>query len=71
MIVRELVAATPDTEAVLWRYCTELDLVDVVDVNARPVDDPIRYRLAEPRQLEVVWQVGLPVGATARRGQLR
>jgi predicted acetyltransferase len=57
MVVRELVAATVETEAALWRYCTELDLVDVVEMNARPLDEPIRYRLSEPRQLEVVWQV--------------
>ena len=33
MIVRELIAASPDTEAALWRYCIELDLVDVVEVD--------------------------------------
>ncbi len=56
MIVRELIAASSDTEAALWRYCTELDLVEVVEVIARPLDDPIRYRLTEARQLEVIWQ---------------
>jgi predicted acetyltransferase len=56
MIVRELVAPSAETEAALWRYCTELDLVDVVEVIARPLDDPIRHRLTEPRQLDVVWQ---------------
>ena len=56
MIVRELVSPSAEIEAALWRYCTELDLVDVVEVIARPLDDPIRYRLTEPRQLDVVWQ---------------
>jgi predicted acetyltransferase len=56
MIVRELIASSAETEAALWRYCTELDLVDVVEVIARPLDDPIRYRLTEPRRLDVVWQ---------------
>jgi predicted acetyltransferase len=56
MLVRELVAATPDTEAALWRYCVELDLVDEVEAEARPLDDPIRWRVEDPRQYEVVWQ---------------
>jgi len=56
MVVRELIAATPETEAALWRYCVELDLVGVVEMTARPLDDPIRWRLTEPRQLEVVRQ---------------
>ena len=74
MNVRELIAASPDTEAALWRYCTELDLVETVDVIARPLDDPIRYRLTEPRQLDVVWQadfvwvrlLDVPAALTAR-----
>jgi predicted acetyltransferase len=57
MVVRELIAASPATEAALWRYCVELDLVDVVEIESRPLDDPIRWRLTEPRQLDVVWQV--------------
>jgi predicted acetyltransferase len=56
MVVRELVAATPDTESALWRYCVELDLVDEVEVEARPLDDPIRWRIEDPRQYRVVWQ---------------
>lgn len=56
MIVRELVAATADTEAALWRYCVELDLVDEVEVEARPLDDPMRWRVQDPRQYHVVWQ---------------
>lgn len=56
MIVREIVAADPDTEAALWRYCVELDLVDEVEVESQPLDAPIRWRLTDPRQLRVVWQ---------------
>jgi predicted acetyltransferase len=56
MIVRELVAAAPDTEAALWRYCVELDLVDEVELESQPLDAPIRWRIEDPRQLRVVWQ---------------
>jgi predicted acetyltransferase len=56
MIVRELIASSPETEATLWQYCVELDLVDEVEVESRPLDDPIRWRLTEPRRLDVVWQ---------------
>jgi predicted acetyltransferase len=56
LVVRELIAATPATEAALWRYCFELDLVGVVEAVARPLDDPIRWRLVEPRQLRVLRQ---------------
>jgi predicted acetyltransferase len=56
LIVREFVAATPETAAALWRYVVEVDLVSVVEMQARPLDDPIRWRLTEPRQLEVLRQ---------------
>ena len=56
MIVRELVAPSAETEAAVWKYCTDSDLVDVVEIIARPLDDPIRFRLTEPRRLDVVWQ---------------
>lgn len=56
LVVRELVAADPETEAALWRYCLEVDLVDEVEVESRPLDDPIRWRLRDPRQLRVLWQ---------------
>jgi len=56
MIVRELVAVSAETEAALWQYCVDLDLVDEVEVETRPLDDPIRWRLTEPRRLDVVWQ---------------
>jgi predicted acetyltransferase len=55
-IVREFVASTAGTEAALWRYLVEVDLVAVVEMQARPLDDPIRWRLTEPRQLEVIRQ---------------
>lgn len=51
--VRELVAVDDGTEAALWRYCLELDLVGEV-VAACPPDDPLRWWLADPRQVRVL-----------------
>lgn len=43
-------AATDDAHLALWRYLLELDLVEEVRVWTRP-DDPVRWRLADPRRL--------------------
>lgn len=50
--VREVVAATPDTHAALWRYLLDVDLVDVVEASV-PLDDPLLWRLVDPRALGV------------------
>jgi predicted acetyltransferase len=50
--VREVVAATPDTHAALWQYLLGVDLVDVVEASV-PLDDPLLWRLADPRALGV------------------
>jgi predicted acetyltransferase len=51
--VRMLVGLTLDAEAALWRYLLDMDLAGVVQLFDRPVDDPIRWRLADPRRLRV------------------
>lgn len=51
--VFDLRGANAEVEAGLWRYLFEIDLVDVILARDRPVDDPIRWRLADPRRLEV------------------
>jgi predicted acetyltransferase len=48
-----LVGLTPEADAALWRYILDLDLAGSVQVDDRPVDDPIRWRLADPRRLRV------------------
>jgi predicted acetyltransferase len=53
VVVEELRGVTPEVEAGLWRYVLDLDLVGRVRVLRRPVDDPVRWRLADPRQLRV------------------
>jgi predicted acetyltransferase len=56
LVVRELAAADPAVEAALWDFCASVDLVDVVEAKGRPLDDPLRWRLVEPRQLRVTRQ---------------
>jgi len=70
-----LVGLTPDAEASLWRYLFELDLAGTIKLPDRPVDDPIRWRLADPRRLRVtdvgdhLWVrlLDLPGALAARR----
>jgi predicted acetyltransferase len=70
-----LVGLTPEAEAALWRYVLELDLAGTVKLTDRPVDDPIRWRLADPRRLRVtdigdqLWVrlLDLPGALAARR----
>ena len=72
---RMLVGLTPEAEAALFRYLTELDLAGTVKLLSRPVDDPIRWRLADPRRLRVtdlgdqLWVrlLDLPGALAARR----
>ena len=70
-----LVGLTPEADAALWRYLFELDLAGTIRLRDRPVDDPIRWRLADPRRLRVT-EVGdhlwvrlldLPGALAARR----
>ena len=43
--------ASADVEAALWRFLCDIDLVERVECWNRPLDDPLRWRLAEPRRL--------------------
>jgi predicted acetyltransferase len=49
--LRELVAVDDDVEARLWRYVLDVDLVGSVAVEARPLDDPLRWRMVDGRQV--------------------
>jgi predicted acetyltransferase len=53
VVVEELRGLTPAVEAGLWRFVFDLDLVGRVTAMRRPVDEPVRWRLADPRQLQV------------------
>jgi predicted acetyltransferase len=54
IIVEELRGDTADVEAALWRFVLDLDLIGQVNVKRCPVDEPIRWRMADPRQLRTV-----------------
>ena len=51
VVVEELRGTTPEVEAALWRFVLDLDLVGRVTFKRCPVDEPVRWRLADPRQL--------------------
>jgi len=47
--VIEVVGADPEVEAALWRYLLELDLIRTLKAARRPLDDWLRWRLADSR----------------------
>jgi predicted acetyltransferase len=50
--VEELRGNSPEVEAGLWRFVLDLDLAGRVVAKRRPVDEPVRWRLADLRQLQ-------------------
>ncbi len=73
--VSELIARTPEAYAALWRYCLDVDLVARVRGLHRPVDEPLRWMLADSRRLRVthladnLWVrlLDIPAALSARR----
>ena len=51
LIIFELVTATDEAHAALWKFCMGVDLLDTVEANNRPVDDPLLWMLADPQRL--------------------
>ncbi len=51
--VRESIATTPIAYRRLWQYCLDIDLTASVQASTRPLDEPLRYMLADPRRLRV------------------
>lgn len=51
LLLKELVATNVEAYAALWQYCANVDMVDRVMVENRPVDDPIVHMLADSRRL--------------------
>jgi predicted acetyltransferase len=51
--VQELMAATTDAYAALWQYCFGIDLRKTIEARFRPMEEPLQYMLAEPRQLRM------------------
>lgn len=73
--VADLVATTPEAYAALWEYCLQLDLIARVEVSQRPLDEPVRWMLSDPRRLRIeglgdsLWArlVDIPAALMARR----
>ena len=47
-----LLGENAEVEAELWRYCFGIDLVTEIQAFAQPTDDPLVWRLEDPRRLE-------------------
>jgi len=75
VIVEELDALDDEVEAALWQHVLSIDLVRHVKASARPVDEPLRWRLADPRRLKTeevidhLWLrvLDVPAALSARR----
>jgi len=75
LLLRELFAVTPVAYAALWQYLLGVDLVNSVQCSNRPVDEPLRWLLADPRRLRMtrrtddLWVrvVDVPAALAARR----
>ena len=59
LIVQELMAATANAAAALWRFCFDLDLISSAKALRRPGDDPLPWMLADPRRLQRTPRDGL------------
>jgi predicted acetyltransferase len=53
MVVDEVIAPDPEVEASLWRTLLDHDLNSSVETGVRPVDDQLRWRLADSRAYAV------------------
>jgi predicted acetyltransferase len=71
----ELVALDDTTDAALWRFVLDLDLASRITASSRPLDEALRWRLADPRRLRVtavmdqIWArlLDVPAALSARR----
>jgi predicted acetyltransferase len=51
LIVNELMGATPQATADIWRFVFDIDLVERVRATDRPADEPLLHLAVEPRHL--------------------
>jgi predicted acetyltransferase len=47
--LESLIASRPEAYAALWRYILDVDLVATVSASMRPVEEPLRFLLADSR----------------------
>ncbi|MGZ8630966.1 MAG: GNAT family N-acetyltransferase [Actinomycetota bacterium] len=57
--VQQLIAATPDATAALWRYLLDVDLIATVQAWDRPADEELFWLVAEPRRMKATLSDGL------------
>ncbi len=50
---QDFITLTPRARRALWRHVLDVDLIRAVHMGAQPVDDPIRWWLANPRAMKV------------------
>lgn len=75
LVVGDLVTTAPGARAALWRYLLDVDLIETVSASACPVDESLRWLLAEQRRLHVnrlsdeLWVrlLDVPAALAARR----
>ena len=51
--LRNLITTTPEARAAIWRFCFGVDLVGTIQAVGLPVDEPLRWMLADPRRMRV------------------
>jgi predicted acetyltransferase len=49
--VKELIAASDDAHTGLWRFLASVDLFPEIRYSNAPVDDPLRWKVADPRRV--------------------
>lgn len=55
LILQQLMTTTPRARAALWRYCLGVDLMARVHAENFPVEEPLRWMLADPRHLRTTY----------------
>jgi predicted acetyltransferase len=53
LLLRDLWALEPEGYAALWQFVFGVDLIQTVRALARPVDEPLRWLLADPRRMRL------------------
>jgi predicted acetyltransferase len=75
VLIRDLGGVDDEVEAAMWQFALSVDLVAEVVGQMRPLDEPIRWRLTEPRRMTTsdvadhLWMrvLDVPVALAARR----
>jgi predicted acetyltransferase len=49
--VEDLYALDDEVDAALWQFLLDIDLVAEIQARRRPLDEPLRWRLADPRRM--------------------